>query len=97
MRIKHRSAVAVAVMIAGLTATSTYLRADTGTCGRCKHYAAVHRCAFQQHILLCDSRSILFRTDQRHHIDDIQSLSQRTAGTDGCIHNKNIRSVAQAR
>jgi hypothetical protein len=33
MRIKHRSVVAVAVMIAGLTAASTYLRADTGTCG----------------------------------------------------------------
>src|SRR5882724_6152937 len=33
MRIKHQSVVAVVVMIVVLTAASTYLRADTGTCG----------------------------------------------------------------
>lgn len=33
MRIKHKSLVAVSVMIVGLTAASTCLRADTGSCG----------------------------------------------------------------
>src|SRR5436190_21604114 len=33
MRIKYQAVIAVAVMIVVLTTASTYLRADTGTCG----------------------------------------------------------------
>jgi hypothetical protein len=33
MKIKHQSVIAVTMMIVVLTAASTYLRADTGTCG----------------------------------------------------------------
>src|SRR5258708_36027215 len=63
---------------------------------RYKHYSAVHRRVFEQHILLLDSRSISFRTDQRHFRDDVQPISQRTARTDGGVCNSHDGSVAEA-
>ena len=50
-------------------------------------YAPIHRCVFEQHILLLDSPGLLHRTDQRHLGYYVRPFEFGAARADGGIHN----------